>query len=120
MGGLFVPLASTMSAPSIAWTQTYPDVVGPGRGVLQTIDGGYLLLFVGSQGSTFLLKTDPSGNPQWNRTYAATLSGYSQKIIETADGGYAIAAEYQHSYFLLKIDASGNQEWNKSYTGFKH
>jgi hypothetical protein len=85
--GLFVPLASTMSAPLIAWTQTYPDVVGPGRGVLQTIDGGYLLLFVGSQGSTFLLKTDPSGNPQWNRTYAATLSGYSQKIIETADGG---------------------------------
>ncbi len=91
-----------------------------GGGVLQTIDGGYLLLFAGSQGSTFLLKTDPSGNPQWNRTYAATLSGYSQKIIETADGGYAIAAEYQHSYFLLKIDASGNQEWNKSYTGFKH
>jgi hypothetical protein len=122
MGEIYVagqPSASNMSAPSIAWSKTYPDVAGYDRWILQTSDGGYLLLWANyySQDSVFsLLKTDSSGNPQWNQSYSVEISGYGQNVIQTSDGGYAVAATYQKQFFLLKIDELGNQQWNKSYT----
>jgi hypothetical protein len=120
MGEIFVtgqPSASNMSAPSIAWSKTYPDVAGYDRWILQTSDGGYLLLWANYGDSVFsLIKTDSHGNPQWNQSYSVEISGYSQNVIQTSDGGYAVAATYQKQFFLLKIDELGNQQWNKSYT----
>jgi hypothetical protein len=120
MGEIFVagqPSASNISTPSVAWSKTYPDVAGYGRWILQTTDGGYLLLWANYGDSVFsLLKTDSSGHPQWNQSYSVEISGYSQNVIQTSDGGYAVATTYQKCFFLLKLDESGNQQWNKSYT----
>jgi hypothetical protein len=119
-GEIFVasqPSASNISAPSIAWSKAYPDITGYDRWILQTTDGGYLLLWANYGDSVFsLLKTDFSGNPQWNQSYSAEISGYSQNVIQTSDGGYAVAATYQNSFLLLKIDELGTQQWNKTYT----
>jgi hypothetical protein len=109
--------ADTVVAPSNAWTQTYPGVVGYERWLLQTKDSGYLLLY-GSGDSVFsLLKTDPSGIMQWNKSYTAEISGYGQSVIQTLDGRFAVAETYKDNYVLLKIDESGNQQWNRSYSG---
>jgi len=108
------PSASNISAPSIAWSKTYPDVTGLGQWILQTSDGGYLTDYGDSVFS--MLKTDSSGNPQWNQSYSVEISGYGQNVVQTSDGGYAVAATYQKQFFLLKIDEVGNQQWNKSYT----
>jgi hypothetical protein len=108
---------AVLEAPQQQWSKTYPDIVGYDRWILQTSDGGYLLLWANYGDSVFsLLKTDSSGNPQWNQSYSVEISGYSQNVIQTSDGGYAVAATYQNSFLLLKIDESGNQQWNKTYT----
>jgi hypothetical protein len=104
-------------SPQQQWSKPYPDIGGYGRWILQTKDGGYLLLCANYGDSVFsLLKTDSSGNPKWNQSYSVEISGYSQNVIQTSDGGYAVAATYQKQFFLLKIDELGNQQWNKSYT----
>jgi hypothetical protein len=113
-----VPISEAVSeAPQQQWSKTYPDITGYDRWILQTTDGGYLLLWANYGDSVFsLLKTDSSGNPQWNQSYSVEISGYSQNVIQTSDGGYAVAATYQNSFLLLKIDELGNQQWNKTYT----
>jgi hypothetical protein len=113
-----VPTSKAVSeAPQQQWSKPYPDITGYDRWILQTTDGGYLLLWANYGDSVFsLLKTDSSGNPQWNQSYSVEISGYSQNVIQTSDGGYAVAAAYQNSFLFLKIDESGNQQWNKTYT----
>jgi hypothetical protein len=64
---------------------------------------------------------------QWEKTYGP-YEGYS--LVQTADGGYAIAGQQaawktvlQHgtsgwankTALLIKVDASGNMEWTKTY-----
>lgn len=110
--------------------------------LIQTSDGGYLLA-----GSTFtsdergydiwLVKTDESGNQEWNRTFGGKYHDYAASVIETSDGGYAIAgikdsfndggysiAVYRDlivvgiaDAWLIKTDALGNELWNKTYGG---
>jgi hypothetical protein len=113
-----VPTSKAVSeAPQQQWSKPYPDITGYDRWILQTTDGGYLLLWANYGDSVFsLLKTDSSGNPQWNQSYNVEISGYSQNVIQTSNGGYAVAATYQNSFLLLKINESGNQQWNKTYT----
>jgi hypothetical protein len=70
----------------------------------------------------WLVKTDASGNTQWNHTYGGTNDDYAFAMVQTSDGGYALAGETlsfgtnAHSW-LVKTDASGNMQWNKTYGG---
>ncbi|MCW4019076.1 MAG: hypothetical protein NWF00_10440 [Candidatus Bathyarchaeota archaeon] len=112
--------------PSIVWSRTYAgDGIDKAGAVIQTRDNGYLLVcseyFAPNNlqtptGIFYLLKVDSTGNQQWNRTYAGTIFGEEQNVVQTADGGYAVVAGYQNNFLLLKIDPSGNQQWNQSYT----
>lgn len=63
------------------------------------------------------------GNPQWNKTYGGTDSDVAYALVQTSDGGYALAGlTYsfgvgQGDFWLVKTDASGNAQWNKTYGG---
>jgi len=99
-------------APSIAWSQTYPEVSGgQAEWVIQTSDGGFIMLCspYSSTGTFYILKVDSTGNLQWNQTYPEVAFGSNQPIIQTTDGGYTIAANHQQSALLLKTDPFGNQ-----------
>jgi hypothetical protein len=116
------------SANMPRWSRTYggTDNDEP-RSIIQTSDGGYALAgftFPGASNADFwLVKTDASGNALWNKTYGGTGDDTAYSVVQTGDGGYALAG-YTYSFgaggndfWLVKTDASGNQQWNKTYGG---
>lgn len=98
--------------------------------IKQTSDGGYILggytRSYGAGGSdAWLIKTDASGNEQWNRTFGGLNDESASSIQITSDGGY-IFAGYTKSYgaggkdiWVVKTDAIGNHQWNKTFGGAK-
>jgi predicted secreted protein len=96
--------------------------------LIQTSDGGYALAgstqsFGAGSWDFWLVKTDAAGNAQWNRTYGGTSDDEAYALVQTVDGGYALAgytgsigAGY-YDFWLVKTDASGNEQWNKTYGG---
>ncbi len=102
------------------WNQTYGEDTTSdeyGRSVVQTSDGGYAIAgytydWAWQEGDAWLVKTDSEGNQMWNQTYSSwhhdLYNCYS--VVQTSDGGYALAAEY----LLIKTDSEGNQMWNQT------
>ena len=108
--------------------------------VQQTSDGGYVAAgdyytpVAGSPPTRVLAaKFDPTGNLTWQHGFTS-LSGTgsqtsvedAQAIIQTSDGGYAVAGVWGNSTFpgqgargalLLKLDADGNIQWQNAYSG---
>ena len=96
--------------------------------VIQTIDGGFA--FTGSTSSygvgsddVWLVKTDPRGMVQWNRTYGGSARDGARSFIQTVDGGFTLAG-YTESYefgfkdvWLVKTDNYGVIQWNSTYGG---
>ena len=50
---------------------------------------------------------------QWNVTYP--IHGSGRCVIETKDGGYAVAGNNENQFLLLKLDSFGNIQWEKTY-----
>lgn len=100
--------------------------VAAGRGelVIQTSDGGYLLIgrIIGPNFDGFAVKLDASGRQVWKRRFKgpANITGSTMlmlnRAVEIADG-YVVAgpviSEKGH-VALLKLDRSGNLKWMKS------
>ncbi|MGD9131255.1 MAG: hypothetical protein PVH73_06745 [Candidatus Bathyarchaeota archaeon] len=53
-----------------------------------------------------------ASSEMWSKTYEGGV-GYS--LVETSDGGFAVAAVGGNSLWLVKTDANGNMEWNRTY-----
>jgi hypothetical protein len=96
--------------------------------MVQTNDGGYALAgetnSFGSGGFDFwLVKTDALGTMAWNRTFGGVNDDSAYAIVQTADGGYALAGTTasfgagRNDFWLVKTDPDGNMEWNKTYGG---
>jgi hypothetical protein len=116
------------SSGNVQWNQTYG---GTGNetvdSLIQTIDGGYALggysNSFGSSEDFLLVKTDSSGNVQWNQTYGGSSIDTALSGIQTSDGGYALVGVSNSSgskfvkAWLVKTDSSGNIQWNQTYGG---
>jgi len=93
----------------------------------QTDDDGFVLaghmgIDGGAYGSNiFLMKTDVSGNVEWNKTYGGTAGDMAYSVQQTSDHGYILAGETGSfgagltDCWLVKTDANGKMEWNKTY-----
>ena len=122
-------LVKVDSSGNLEWNKTYggPDV-DVATSVVETSDGGYALAgqtssFGDGSDNFWLVKTDVSGNMQWDKTYGGIGEEKANSLIQTSDGGYALAGETRSSivampdFWLVKVDSSGNLEWNKTYGG---
>ena len=91
-------------------------------------DNGYIIVGQIAAGGTsewdvYLLKTDASGNKQWDKTISTNGDYYGDDIAysiwQTTDGGYILGGLVENGYnpkpSLIKVDASGNLQWNKSF-----
>ncbi len=122
-------LVKTDSSGNVQWNQTYGGTGGDyAFALVRTVDGGYALAgqtnSSGAGKSDFwLVKTDLSGNAQWNQTYGGIGGDYARALVQTADGGYALAGWTNSSgaggddFWLVKTDSSGNAQWNQTYGG---
>jgi hypothetical protein len=61
--------------------------------------------------------------PGWNGTYGGASQEFCYSLVQTGDGGYAIAGN-TNSYgagaydsWLVKTDSAGNMQWSKTYGG---
>lgn len=122
-------LVKTDSLGNQQWNKFFGgDDADRGYAVQQTTDGGYILTgYTGSFGAglydMLLIKTDPSGNAEWTKTFGGTGRDYGNSVQQTIDGGFIVLG-YTLSFgaggddfYLVKTDANGNEEWFKTYGG---
>ena len=122
-------LVKTDSLGNQQWNKFFGgDDVDRGYAVQQTTDGGYILTgYTDSFGAglydMLLIKTDPSGNAVWTKTFGGTGRDYGNSVRQTSDGGFIVLG-YTLSFgaggddfYLVKTDANGNEEWFKTYGG---
>jgi len=122
-------LVKTDSSGDLEWSQAYGGTsIDRAYSLVQTSDGGYAIvgetLSYGAGGGDFwLVKTDTNGNVQWNKLYGGTDRDSARSLVQTSDGGYALAG-YSYSSdvginnaWLVKTDDLGNMKWNKTYGG---
>jgi hypothetical protein len=117
-------LGKTDAAGNLLWNRTYlmneSQALGGASYVTATADGGYALATstsaVDPMGDIWLLKTDAAGNVEWSKTYGAkAISNLAQALIQTSDGGYAVAGSFAdytqligRDFWLVKTDSNGN------------
>jgi hypothetical protein len=116
---------------NLQWTRTIggKDADG-GSSLIQTSDGGYAIAgytfsFGAGETDVYLVKLDANGNLQWNRTIGGKKEDWGSLLIQTSDGGYAIAGATnsfgagEADIYLVKLDANGNLQWTRTIGGPK-
>ncbi|MFI5220031.1 MAG: T9SS C-terminal target domain-containing protein, partial [Bacteroidia bacterium] len=129
----------------IQWQNT---IGGNGNDYLYTIeqtsDGGYILggySFSGisgdktegniGDGDYWIVKTDPSGNIQWQNTVGGNSEDELYSVQQTSDGGYILGGWSQShisgdktedliggsDYWIVKTDSLGNIQWQNTIGG---
>jgi len=114
---------------NLQWTRTIGGKsVDEGSSLIQTSDGGYAIAgytysFGAGGFDVYVVKLDANGNLQWTKTIGGPKDDYGISLIQTSDGGYAIAG-YTKSFgagyddvYVVKLDAHGNLQWTKTIGG---
>ena len=123
-------LVKTDPLGELEWNQTYGGIdKDVAWSLVETSDGGYALagdtLSFGAGDHDFLLvKTDSYGNIEWNQTYGKESYDYAYSVVESIDGGYALAgishSEASDDFWLVKTDSEGKMLWNKLFKKGDH
>ncbi len=111
------------------WQQTFGGGHGDcGCSVQQTSDGGYIIAgwnssFGSGDRDVYLIKTEPNGNSQWQKTFGGSKGDVAYSVQQTTDGGYIIVGETwsygagRADVYLIKTDPNGDSQWQKTFGG---
>jgi hypothetical protein len=96
--------------------------------LIQTKDDGYVIAAYtfskgAGDGDLWLLKLNSQGNLLWDKTYGGRDDDRARSIIQTSDGGFALAgfnasqAYGAYDFWILRLDSYGNKIWEKTFGG---
>ena len=114
-------LVKTDSSGNVVWTRAYDNIA------LQTVikcrDNGYAVAGTINNGNSdfWLAKITESGAMQWNQTYGGINIDLCNSLIQTSDGGFALAGSTSSfglgnaDMWLIKTDSYGSMVWNQTY-----
>jgi len=121
-------LMKVSSAGNKVWEKTYNKYGGKeadiGYSIRRTTDGGYIVAgTVYAYNEIWLIKTDGSGNIQWDTTHKGGNDCSECSVQQTTDGGYIVTGSthplltfekpIEIDFLLIKTDAKGNVKWDK-------
>jgi len=133
-------LIKTDSEGSVVWERSFGGLGKDiGFSVQQAEDGGYIVVgatkphTIGDY-DIWLIKTDPEGNPEWDRTFGGRGNDWPNMIQETSDGGYIITGGTESygsginnaflvktplnaNLWLIKTDSEGISVWDRTFGG---
>jgi hypothetical protein len=107
------------TAGDMEWKKLYGGDVAIGRCIKRTNDGGYIAAGNSSFDSilhAYLIKTDNTGNMEWERSFSKDTYNDFQSICLTRDDGYVIVGQTynnQGHIYLIKTDSHGEIKWEK-------
>ena len=119
--------------PFLTWNRSFGgSAVDEAYSLIQTTDGGYAVAgytrSYGAGGADFwLIRLDRQGNKVWDKTFGGDKYDRAYSLIQTTDGGYAVAGGTDESYgagdddfWVIKLDSQGNEVWDKTFDGNKY
>jgi len=112
-------LIKTDAYGNMEWSKTYGETeYEKANSIVMTSDGGFAIAgfkstsFTGSK-DFWLVKTDANGNIEWSQTHGGSESDIAHSLVETSDGGYALAGETyslgagDSDFWLVKTNEHG-------------
>lgn len=122
--------SSFAQAPDTLWTKTFGGTnIDIGHSVEQTTDGGFIITgYTRSYGTmsgrnVWLIKTDESGNMEWENTFGGNSDDEGHSVKQTSDGGYIVAGLTESygaglkDFYLIKTDSVGTLQWERTFGG---
>ncbi len=96
--------------------------------IIETREGNYVIAGYSQDPETgynnaWVVQLDRNGRVQWSQFFGGTKGEEAKSIIQTQDGGFAIAGLSQSGgngksdMWLLRIDSDGNELWQETYGG---
>jgi hypothetical protein len=125
-----VLLIKTDENGDLEWEKTFDTPGGClGYSVQQTADDGYIIAGFSASSNynhsyVLLIKTDSSGNLQWQKELSVSGRDFGYSVQQTRDGGYIVGGDSLIDFenfsiskaLLIKTDDMGNISWNKTYS----
>jgi hypothetical protein len=115
------------------WDKTYGGkLYDHAYSIRQTFDGGFVVAGqkdstrYGEGGGLWVLKLDPFGDIEWQRTYNGEGQDYARSILQTVDGGYIVTGATgsfgagKGDIWVLKLNEGGDIEWQRTFGGKEH
>jgi len=131
-GGFDMYIVKLDGSGNLQWSKTIGGVGGTNHddasSIIQATDGGYISAgwtnsFGAGNSDMYIVKLDVNGALQWSKTVGGTDLDAAHSIIQTTDGGYAVAG-LSNSFgagsldmYIVKLDGSGNLQWGKTVGG---
>lgn len=144
--GLFISSSAVLAQPAINWQKNFHGsnaaLKSEFNAVAATSDGGYIAVGTGKgtggdlpsggyvdNGDALIIKTASDGTVQWSDYWGFQEQDEAMAVIQTADGGYAVAGYTAYAGgaslggndgFVVKYDATGTVQWEHIYGGSGH
>lgn len=123
-------VVKTDASGVLQWSSGFGSPTGydDARDVLQTSDGGYLVLGMTTGAGTtnadvYLVKLNAAGMVQWSKTYGGVSDDKGTAIVPAHGGGYILVGQTksygkgQWDVYMIKVDASGVKQWERVFGG---
>ena len=112
----------------VTFIKTYGGLHG--SHVQQTTDGGYIIVgdtepYISGESDIVLIKTNPSGDKLWDKTFGGINNDVVECVQQTTDGGYIITGvkdlvedlNGRGDVWLIKTDINGDKLWDNKFGG---